>query len=104
MTFYAFRIAHVWLDQVRRDESDRNGNLPTPLQYVCHCFFKALDLSYYFRYGLTVELLNASGVLSLLRSTKYLCRKSTGRAKSASMLLEAFVVALFIFVLSHTIK
>ena len=65
---------------------------------------KALDLSYHFRYGLTVELLNASGVLSLLRSTKYLCRKSTGRAKSASMLLEAFVVALFIFVLSHTIK
>lgn len=56
------------------------------------------------RYGLLLQLLSATGIMSLLNTGQYLARGSGKRARSTSLLKQAFSVAILVYVVTHAIR
>ncbi|KAG8680648.1 hypothetical protein FRC09_018078, partial [Ceratobasidium sp. 395] len=73
MALMAYRVAHLWMAEERSSSTLRSTATtgPTPLQY-----------------GLLVQILSASGVMSLYNSIKYMC-KGKSRAHTPSYFKSA---------------
>ncbi|KAG8718955.1 hypothetical protein FRC09_011834 [Ceratobasidium sp. 395] len=85
MTLIAYQIAYAWITEEQKPRSDKSKSIgPTPLQY-----------------GLLLQVLSASSVISLYDSLAYLARKP--RTPTPSYFATAVLLGVAVYLITHLV-